>query len=254
MKRAALSLACLCALALPTFGQNQPIKFIADTFVVQASGTYETDPDLATLSFDISSEDKELIQAYAKATQAMQQIVSVAQRDGLKKEEISTGVLTLTPSYDLGHNKKPRLYYVHGEIILKVHDFSKIGPLLNDSVQGGLADFRSLTYSLENEETAKEHAVADAMHNAVERAKAALAQNNQKVGAVRYASVDVSQIIGVSQYNVAQLSTDEVEANRSSGGGLFGAHKTAPPPPAPPPVQPGKITVSATVQCAFQIQ
>lgn len=198
---------------------------------------------------------KELTQAYAKATQAMQQIVSVAQRDGLKKEEISTGVLTLTPSYDLGHNKKPRLYYVHGEIVLKVHDFSKIGPLLNDSVQGGLADFRSLTYSLENEENARERAVADAMHNAVERAKAALAQNNQKAGAVRYASVDVSQIAGVSQYDVAQLSAVEVEANGSAGGGLFTRHKmAAAPAPAPPPVQPGKITVSATVQCAFQIQ
>lgn len=136
---------------------------------------------------------------------------------------------------------------------MKVHDFTKIGPLLNDSVQGGLADFRSLTYFLENEETAKERAVADAMHNAVERAKAALAQNNQKIGAVRYASVDVSQITGVSQYNVAQLSSVEVEATTSSGGGLFAKHKEAPAPP-PPPVQPGKITVSATVQCAFQIQ
>lgn len=255
MKRIALSVACLFALALPALAQNQPIKFIADTFVVQASGTYETDPDLATLSFDISSQDKELTQAYAKATQAMQQIVSVAQRDGLKKEEISTGVLTLTPSYDLGRNKKPRLYSVHGEIVLKVHDFSKIGPLLNDSVQGGLADFRSLTYSLENEENAKERAVADAMHNAVERAKAALAQNNQKAGAVRYASVDVSNITGVSQYDVAQLSTVEVEANGSAGDGLFTRHKMVTPPAVgAPPVQPGKITVSATVQCAFQIQ
>lgn len=101
MKRIVVSLACLGAMALPTFAQNQPIKFIADTLVLQASGTYETDPDLATLSFDISSQDKELTQDYAKATQAMQQIVSVARRDGLKKEEISTGVLTLTPSYDL---------------------------------------------------------------------------------------------------------------------------------------------------------
>ncbi|MGH9780539.1 MAG: SIMPL domain-containing protein [Candidatus Acidiferrales bacterium] len=239
-------------MALPAYAQNQPIKFIADAIVVQAGGTYETDPDLATLSFDISSQDKALTQAYAKATQAMQQIVTVAQRNGLKKEEISTGVLTLTPSYDLGHNKKPRLYYVHGEIVLKVHDFSKIGPLLDDSVQGGLADFRSLTYSLESEEAAKERAVADAMRNAVARAKSALAQNNQKIGAVRYATVDVSQITGISQFNVADLST--TEAVESSSGGLFARHKVAAPAPPPPPVQPGKITVSATVQCAFQIQ
>ena len=253
MKRIFLFLVCIFAMSLATNAQEQPIKFIADTLVVQASGTYETDPDLATLSFDISTQDKALAQAYSKATQAMQQIVAVAQKNGLKKEEISTGVLTLTPSYDLDRNKKPKQYYVHGEIDLKVHDFSKIGPILDDSLQGGLADFRSLTYTLENEEAAKERAVADAMHNAVERAKAALEENNQKAGAVRYASVDVQQLVGVSEYNVAQLSTVEVRATESLGG-IFGGHKRAAPPPAPPPVQPGKIKVTATVQCAFQIQ
>lgn len=251
MRGMAVTIVLLFFVALTTRAQEQPIKFIADTFVVQATGTYETDPDLATLSFDISTQDKVLSQAYAKATQAMQQIVSIAQKNGLKKEEISTGVLTLTPSYDLDHNKKPRSYYVHGEIDLKVHDFSKIGPILDDSLQGGLADFRSLTYSIENEEAAKEHAVADAMHNAVERAKAALVQNNQKAGAVRYASVDVQQLVGVSQYDVAQLQATDVV---KESGGLFSMHKAATPPPPPPPVQPGKITVSATVQCAFQIQ
>ena len=253
MRRIAICIAWMCALAFNAQAQEQPIKFIADTLVVQASGTYEADPDLATLSFDISTQDKVLAQAYSKATQAMQQIVTVAQKNGLKKEEISTGVLTLTPSYDLDRNKKPKQYYVHGEIDLKVHDFSKIGPILDDSLQGGLADFRSLTYTLENEEAAKEHAVADAMRNAVERAKAALIANNQKAGAVRYASVDVQQLVGVSEYNVAQLSTVEVRATESTGG-IFSRKKVAPPPAPAPPVQPGKITVSATVQCAFQIQ
>lgn len=251
MRGMAVSIVLLFSVALTTRAQEQPVKFIADTLVVQATGTYETDPDLATLSFDISTQDKALAQAYTKATQAMQQIVAIAQKNGLKKEEISTGVLTLTPSYDLDHNKKPRSYYVHGEIDLKVHDFSKIGPILDDSLQGGLADFRSLTYSIENEEAAKEHAVADAMHNAVERAKAALLENNQKAGAVRYASVDVQQLVGVSQYSVAQLATSE---SLEVSGGLFSKRKVAAPPPPPPPVQPGKITVSATVQCAFQIQ
>lgn len=252
MRPILLSLAVLFLATTTTWAQEQPIKFIADTLVVQANGTYEAEPDLATLTFDISSQDKNLTQAYAKATEAMQQIVAVAQKNGLKKEEISTGVLTLTPSYSLDRNRKPKEYFVQGEIDLRVHDFTKIGAILDDSVQSGLANFRSLSYSLENEEGAKARAVADAMRNALERAKAALAQNEQKPGAVRYANVDVGQIVGAAQYNVAQLSTVEVEST-GEGGGIF-RHKAVPPPAAPPPVQPGRITVSATVQCAFQIQ
>jgi uncharacterized protein len=253
MKRIALSVVFLCACPLAARAQTEPVKFIADTLVVQANGSYEAEPDLATLTFDISSQDKDLTQAYTKATQAMQQIVGVAQKNGLGKQEISTGVLTLTPWYDSGRNKAPKSYYVQGQIILRVHDFTKIGTILNDSLQNGLANFRSLTYSLESEENAKEHAVADAMHNAVERAKAALAQNGQKLGAVRYANLDVGQITGISQYNIGQLALSTDSVTESIGGGAF-SRKAAIPPPPPPPVQPGKITVAATVQCAFQIQ
>lgn len=253
MNRTTLALALFCLFTSPASSQTQPVKFVADTLVVQANGTYEAEPDLATLAFDVSSQDKDLTQAYTKATQAMQQIVGVAQKNGLSKQEISIGALTLTPSYDSGRNKKPKSYFVQGEVVLRVHDFTKIGTILNDSVENGLADFRSLTYSLENEEGAKERAVADAMHNAVERARAALAQNGQKLGSVRYATVDVGQLTGIAQYNVAQLDTAAVEVE--STGGLFGIHKrAAPAPPPPPPVQPGKITVNATIQCGFQIQ
>ena len=246
-----LCAAFLCAFASPAFAQqNEQPKFIADTLVVQANGSYEAQPDLATLTFDISSQDKDLTQAYAKATQSMQQIVAVAEKNGLTKEEISTGVLTLTPYVE--GNKKPKTYLVQGEIVLKVRDFTKIGTILNDSVENGLANFRSLTYSLENQEEAKSRAVADAMHNAVERAKAALAQNGQKAGAIRYANLDIGQIMGIVQYSAAQLGSLDETVEVTSGGNAGAARPKM--SYVPPPVQPGKITVSATVQCAFQIQ
>lgn len=255
MNRFLILLAGLSVAVWPARAQNQDVKFIANTLVVQASGTYEAEPDLATLTFDITSQDKAVSQAYSKATESMQQIVAVAQKNGLKKDEISTGVLTLTPSYDVDRNKNPRSYDVQGEIVLKVHDFSKIGPILDDSVQNGLADFRSLSYSLENEEAAKEKAVADAVHSAVMRAQAALTQNGQKAGAIRYANVDVSQVIGVTQYSAAEAPGLTGVAERVElTGGLFTHYKVAAPPPPAPPVQPGRITVTATVQCAFAIE
>jgi uncharacterized protein YggE len=45
---------------------------------------------------------------------------------------------------------------------------------MDESVQDGIADFRSLTYQLSNEEAAKQKAVADAMHRAAGRATIAL--------------------------------------------------------------------------------
>lgn len=240
--------------SLPVLAQNPDIKFIADTLVIQADGTYESDPDLATLTFNISAQDKELKQTYDRASQSIQKIIALAEKNGLQKEDVSSGVLTVRPYYDGEKKKKAKYYFVSGQVILNVRDFSKLGPILEGSVEDGITDFRSLTYSLANEEAAKQKAVAEAMRRAVGRANAALEQKGQKVGSLRFANLDVKQIVGVSRmdvYQLAQLST--MQTVEVSGGGGGGYAKKAPVAPPPLP-QPEKITVSATVQCAFQIQ
>ncbi len=249
MQRVLLSLAFLCLLARPGEAQSLELKFIADTLVVQAEGTYETDPDLATLTFDISSQERDLKTAYDGATKSMQRIVALAERNGLKKEDVSTGVLTVAPRYEGDRKRRVRSYLVRGQMVLKVHDFSLLGPILDGSVEDGIADFRSLTYSLVDEEAAKQRAVAVAMKRAVGRASTALEQKGQKVGALRYASLDVKQLVGVARLESAQVMTETAEVSHE----VLGFHKYAMAAPTPP-VSPGKITVSATVQCAFQIE
>src|SRR5207237_6585671 len=219
--------------------QTQPsadIKFVADTLIVQAEGSYETDPDLATLTFDISSQEKQLKDAYGKASQSMSNIVAVAQRNGLAKEAIQTGVLTVTPYYEGDRKRRARSYLVQGQITLKVQDFSKVGSIIDDSVQDGIADFRSLTYSLANEESAKQKAVADAMHRAIGRATAALEQSRQKLGPTRYVNVEVRNLVGVAPIQMGYVmaaETVEVTSGGGGGGGLFARKRaTAPPPPA----------------------
>jgi hypothetical protein len=69
-----------------------------------------------------------------------------------------------------------------------------------------------------------------------------LEQKGQKVGSLRFANLDVQQIAGASNLNVYSVAEYNAEAKKM----------VAPPPPPPP--QPEKITVTATVQCAFQIQ
>jgi len=76
----------------------------------------------------------------------------------------------------------------------------------------------------------------------------ALEQKGQKVGALRYAGLDVKQLMGVARLEPAQMMTQAFEVT----GGAVISHRKEVAAPAPP-VSPEKITVSATVQCAFQI-
>lgn len=161
MKRRLSILGLVLLACLPAAAQAPEVKFIADTLVVQADGTYEADPDLATMTFQIFSQDKDIKHAYAAATQSIQRIVDLGSQNGLKKEDVTTGVLTVAPVYEGDRKKRARSYYVQGNVVLRIRDFSRIGPILDGSVEDGVADFRSLTYSLADEEAAKKQAVAE---------------------------------------------------------------------------------------------
>ena len=236
-------------LILASAAQAQEVKFIADTITVQADGEFEADPDLATLSFHISSQEKELKKAYDAAAQSAQRIVALAERNGLPKEDISSGALTVIPFYEGDRKKRARSFLVTADVTLRVRDFSRIGDLIDGSIQDGIADFRALSYSLADEDAAKQRAVAQAMERAVNRATGALEKTRQKLGALRYASVDVKQLAGVARLQtMATFATVEVTAESAKRKEL------ANPYPAYPATQPERIRVSASVQCAFQIQ
>src|SRR5260370_28163632 len=120
---------CLFFSAKPAVAQSTEIKFIADTLVIQAEGTYETDPDLATLTFDISAQDKDLKQTYDRASQSLQKIIALAEKNGIPQEDVYSGVLTVRPWYDGDRKKKAKSYSVSGQITLKVRYFPNICPM-----------------------------------------------------------------------------------------------------------------------------
>lgn len=252
MKTSICLLAVFLLCSLPAHAQAPEVKFIADTLVVQADGTYEADPDLATVTFQIFSQEKDIKHAYDAAAQSMQHIVDLAGRNNLQKEDISTGVLTVAPIYEGDRKKRAHSYYVQGQIVLRIRDFTRIAPILDGSVEDGIADFRSLTYSLADEEAAKKQAVAEAMRHAIDRASIALEQKEQKLGALRYMSLDVKQLVGVAELETSDVYSMEELGNADKG--ILGRKQAMAPPPPPPPQRPEKITVSASLQCAFQIQ
>jgi uncharacterized protein YggE len=79
--------------------QPSGIKFLADTLIIEVDGHYEADPDLATLSFDISAQDEDVKTACDRTSQSVQKILALAQKNGVAQNDISNGVLTIRPFY-----------------------------------------------------------------------------------------------------------------------------------------------------------
>jgi hypothetical protein len=223
--------------------------------VIQADGTYQADPDLATVISDISAQDaqdKHLKATYEQASSSMPKIINLAERNGLKKEDISSGVLTVRPFYEGDRKKRAKSYLVRGEITLRIHDFLKLGPILEGSVDDGITDFRSLTYSLADEETAKQKTAAEAMKQqgvAQTPRSSPRAREWMPYGSrIRMTGVAAMNVYSMQEYNAMLRQTGDV----SSGVGKSEARRAAAPPPLVP--QPERISVTATLPCAFQIQ
>ncbi len=246
MKTIAAGFALLYLLSL-TASAQQAVKFVADSVAVEAEGRFETDPDVATLAFNVFAQEKELKVAYQKVSDATGKIMDVAQKNGIDKDAIHTGVFSVTPFWEGNRNKKARSYRVETQITLRVRDLSKVGPIMDDSVEEGIIDLRSVKYSLADEEAAKQRAVAEAMRRAVGRATVALEATKQKLGPVRSVTVDVAQLVPVQPAQTLQIDGVPLPAL-----GAFRRELASPTPM--PAVNPERITVRATVQCVFQIQ
>lgn len=227
--------------------QTQEVKYVADTVVVQAEGQYEADPDLATLTFHVSVEDKELRKAYDRATESLQRILSLAERNGLSKQDATAGRFTVFPVDWQDRKRKARAYRVQVPVTFRVRDFSRIGTLLDESVEEGIVEFRSLTYSLADEEAAKQRAIAEASKRAEARARAALGDNGRKLGALRYLSIDVRQPVGIVRLEAGTIGA-LAESTATTESRVMRNYMALMPPPSPE-----KIRVTATVQCVFQL-
>jgi uncharacterized protein YggE len=190
---------------------------------------------------------KDVKTAYDRASESVQKILALAENNGVAPSDISGGVLTIRPFYEGDGKKRARSFLVEGQLTLKVRDLAQLESILQNSVGDGIADFRSPTCSLSNEETAKQKAVAEAMQHSSDRANAALRPRGQKAGALRFVKVDVNQLSGFSEIILqdAGWTAEHFDA-------ALPAKKPSPPPP-PPFQQPKKITVNATVERAYQI-
>lgn len=221
-----------------------------DTLTLQADGKFESEPDLATLTFHVMAQEKQLPKAYDRVRASLQRITALAERNGLAKDDFTTAAFTVFPGYDWGDRKlKTRFYRVATSLVMRIRDFQKIGPLIEESVEEGIVDFRSLTYSLEDEEAAKQKAIEAAMGSAEARARAALASNGRKLGALRSASIDVKEPTGILQLVPGVMAGDYLMED-SGGIGMTRRQGVAPPPSLP---SAEKIVVKASVNCVFQL-
>jgi uncharacterized protein YggE len=228
--------------ATTAYPQERPtIAAQPNTVFVGADGKFEAAPDTARVQFNISAQEDTAKAAYDRASRNAEQIRQILRSNGIDPKTAEIGFFSLQPVYDWRTAKRKLVAYrVNSAVSLKLKDFSKIAPIVQQLADTDVTENQSVNYSLEEIDAAKVKAVEDAYRHARENANAVARAGGRTLGELSYASVDTNEQIRI----MAPLTAQPMSAMR--------AQAEAPTPTAE--FSPQNILVTAHVNAMFTLK
>ena len=173
-------------------GQDHPtVAAQPNTVFVGADGKFEANPDTALVQFNISAQEDSSKAAYDRASKAAEQVRQILRSNGIEPTAAQLGYFSIEPVYDYSKAKRKLVAYrVNVNVSLKLKDFTKIAPIVQQLSDGDITDEQSISYQLDDMEAAKTKAVEDAYRRARASAEAVARAGGRTLGELSYASVD----------------------------------------------------------------
>jgi uncharacterized protein YggE len=177
-----------CSLAL---SQSPTVSAQPNSVFVGADGKFEANPDTALMQFNISAQEVTSREAYDHASKSAEQVRQILRSNGIDPKSAEISSFALQPVYNYKTPKRTLVgYRVNANVSLKLKDFSKIAPIVQQLADADVTDTQSLNYTLEDMDAAKAKAVDDAYRRARESAAALARSAGRGLGELSYASVD----------------------------------------------------------------
>ncbi len=236
-----LSFLILITAANCLYAQERP-SLVAqpNTLYVGADGKFESAPDTALVQFNISAQEETAKAAYDRASRNAEQIRQILRSNGIDPKTAEIGYFSLDPVFDYKNPKRKLLAYrVNSSVQLKLKDFSKIAPIVQQLAETDVTDNQSINYTLENIEAAKAKAAEDAYRRARMNGEAVARAGGRVLGNLSYASVDTFEPIPIVRGRLAQPMMMRAQAEAASPTAEF---------------TPQSITVTAHVNALFELK
>ena len=233
MKRIAIALLFCCSIL--AVAQQ---ALVLNSVTAGADGRFEAAPDTAVIQFNIAAQEATSQAAYDRASGAAEQVRELMHKNGIDPASAHIGGYSISPVFDYKSPKRKLIgYIVNTGVTLKLKDFSKIGPIVQQLTDLDLTDSQSISYTLDNMEAAKAKAVGDAYRKARATAEVIANASNRSLGDLLQASVDSFEPGPTHLMTFAKM----------------GAPAAALPPPTEQ-FTPQTITVTAHVNAIFALK
>ena len=189
--KSAFVLSAILVLSIAVFAQEHPaVTAQPNSVYVGADGKFEAAPDTAQIQMNVSVQDDSPQAAFQRASKNVDQVRQVLRANGLDTKLATVGFLSVQPIYEWKPKQRVIGYRVTTDVMLKLKDFSKIGPITQQLAEANVSETQTLNYILENMDEAKNHAVEDAYRRARNSAETVARASGRTLGDLSYASVD----------------------------------------------------------------
>jgi len=219
-------------------GTNQQIRNLSIT----GNGATDISPDIAYVNVGVHTEARTVKLSVSQNNSNVDRVLKALSDLGVKKEDLRTSNFRIysTERHDQETGKLLGTFYVvDNNIIVTVRDLSILGELLDSSVKAGANTINNIQFDLANHTSAVKQARDEALSNAIKQA--------QEMADAAEVSLGEIQTIYYYDYSPSAAQPAYMDFGKGGGGDISAARMEV-------PINPGQVTITATVSIVYSIK
>ncbi len=166
---------------------RQPAPATSGTITVTGEGTINVAPDVAELSFGITTGPRPTAKdATDRIATDMNKVIAAVKALGIDDKDIRTESFYLNPSYDWADGRQRlRGYEAMQSLRVKVRDLDKVGDVLTAATDNGANQAGGVSFTVDDLEAKQTEARTQAIDDAKKKAEALADQLDERLGDVQ---------------------------------------------------------------------
>ncbi|MEM9124519.1 MAG: SIMPL domain-containing protein [Pseudomonadota bacterium] len=142
---------------------------------VNATGTVQVAPDMATITLGVTNENTEASAAMQATSDAVSQVLARLNEMGVEDRDVQTRDVSLSPVWsdrNLQSGQKAEItgFVASNRVFVRVRDLAQLGQILDAVIQDGANDFGGLNFGIQDPEPVEAQARAKAVEDAQAKA------------------------------------------------------------------------------------
>jgi len=209
---------------------------------VQGMATITAIPDVANISFEISTKEATPQKAKEANDATYFKLNDVLAKYDIKEKELKMNYININPYYDyVGGKSTIAGYQARKTITVKIKEIEKYGSFIDDVLKIGINSIHSVEFSLDDTKEAKNNARKKALEAAREKAELYASEVGKKIVDV----VEISEEFSNMRYNPVANFRNNLKSSGRGGDETMDASLQE---------ERGSISVEASISAVFAME